>query len=260
MEERMEADRVAGSGRLEGKVAIVTGGLSGIGRAMVERFVAEGALVTVADLREDVIEAAKAIDERLDGVRVDVAEAEQVEAAVAAVVDRHGRLDVLCNNAGVSGVPGPLAGIEEDVFDQVIRVNLRGAFLGMKYAIPAMLASGGGSIVNTASGAGLVGFPGYSAYAASKGGVVLMTLTAAAEYAAAGVRVNAICPGATNTEMTVATMEMDAELRELALSRHPIGRFAEPAEQAAAALFLASDDSSFVTGVALPVDGGLVAV
>ncbi|HEY2717902.1 MAG TPA: SDR family oxidoreductase [Solirubrobacterales bacterium] len=249
-----------GGGRLEGKVTIITGGLSGIGRAMVERFLAEGAIVTVADLREDVVEAAKEIDERLDGVQVDVAEGEQVEAAVATVVERHGRLDVLCNNAGVSGVPGPLTGIEEEVFDQVIRVNLRGAFLGMKYAIPAMLASGGGSIVNTASGAGLVGFPGYSAYAASKGGVVLMTLTAAAEYSAAGVRVNAICPGATNTEMTAAIMEADAEIREQALGRHPIGRFAEPGEQAAAALFLASDDSSFITGVALPVDGGLVAV
>lgn len=247
-------------GRLEGKVTIVTGGLSGIGRAMVERFLAEGAIVTIADLREDVVAAAKEIDARLDGVQVDVGDAAQVEAAVATVVDRHGGLDVLCNNAGVSGIPGPLTDTDPEVFDQVIRVNLRGAFLGMKYGIPAMLASGGGSIVNTASGAGLVGFPGYSAYAASKGGVVLMTLTAAAEYAAGGVRVNAICPGATNTEMTASTMAMDAELRELALSRHPIGRFAEPGEQAAAALFLAGDDSSFITGVALPVDGGLVAV
>lgn len=247
-------------GRLAGKVAIVTGGLSGIGRAIVERFLAEGAIVTVADLREDVVTAAKEIDERLDGVQVDVGDATQVESAVATVVERHGGLDVLCNNAGVSGIPGPLTDTDPEVFDQVVRVNLRGAFLGMKYGIPAMLASGGGSVVNTASGAGLVGFPGYSAYAASKGGVVLMTLTAAAEYAGAGVRVNAICPGATNTEMTASTMAMDAELRELALSRHPIGRFAEPGEQAAAALFLACDDSSFITGVALPVDGGLVAV
>ncbi len=244
------------SRRLAGKVAIVTGAGSGIGRAAAELFAAEGAQVVCADLsgQEDVV--AKGIGDDAVGVRVDVAQAADVARMVDVALDRFGRLDVLFNNAGFGGGARQLlADIDEEAFDRQIAVHLKGVFLGMKYGIPPMLEGGGGSIINTASAAGLVGWPEISAYSAAKGGVVQLTKSAALDYAAAGIRVNAVCPGMT---WTGAAGKSTTVTRET-IPDQPMARWGESSELASAALFLASDESSFVTGVALPVDGGYVA-
>jgi NAD(P)-dependent dehydrogenase (short-subunit alcohol dehydrogenase family) len=177
-----------------------------------------------------------------------------VERALAA----HGRLHVAFNNAGVGASGFAVADEEEVSWTRLIDVNLKGIFLAMKYEIPAMVAAGGGAIVNTASVAGLVGERGIGAYAASKHGVVGLTRTAALDYIGQGVRINAVCPGATRTRM-LANWFQDPKVEQFILSRHPIGRIAEPEEIARAVLFLASDDASYVVGQALAVDGGLTA-
>ncbi len=245
--------------RLEGKVAIVTGGGSGIGRATALRFAQEGARVVVGGLTSAEDATAAEIGERALAVRVDVSDATQVEALVEAARSRFGRLDVLFNNAGMEGEQGSTANCTLENFDRVIAVNLRGVFLGMKYAIPLLLESGGGSIINNASVAGLVGFPGVAAYCASKGGVIQLTRAAALEYATRGLRVNAICPGVIDTPMIQRFTQGNAAAMAQMTAMEPVGRLGTPDEVAALALFLASDESSFMTGTALPVDGGLVA-
>ena len=245
--------------RLEGKVAIVTGGGSGIGRATALRFAQEGARVVVGGLTSAEDATAAEIGERALAVRVDVSDATQVEALVEAARSRFGRLDVLFNNAGMEGEQGSTANCTLENFDRVIAVNLRGVFLGMKYAIPLLLESGGGSIINNASVAGLVGFPGVAAYCASKGGVIQLTRAAALEYATRGLRVNAICPGVIDTPMIQRFTQGTAAAMAQMTAMEPVGRLGTPDEVAALALFLASDESSFMTGTALPVDGGLVA-
>jgi len=174
-------------------------------------------------------------------------------------VDIYGRLDILYNNAGIVGKLSPTHEANEAYFNKIIAINLKGVFLGMKYGIAEMLKTGGGSIINTASAAGLVGFQGLPAYSASKGGVVQLTKTAAIEYATQNIRVNCMCPGVIWTPMVERITGGDEEAKAQFTKMEPVGRMGTPEEIAKAALFLACDDSSFVTGVALPVDGGLTA-
>jgi NAD(P)-dependent dehydrogenase (short-subunit alcohol dehydrogenase family) len=220
-------------------------------------FAAEGAQVVCADVsgRED--EVAAAIGDAALAVHVDVSVSDDVERMVDTARRGFGRLDVLFNNAGFGGPHQPLTETDEATFDNLVAVNLKGVFLGMKHAIPVMVEGGGGSIVNTASAAGLVGWKGLAAYSGAKGGVVQMTKSAALDVAETGVRVNAICPGMTWTGLAGA--DAGSTPPEGSRPPQPMARWGMPHELAAAALFLASDESSFVTGAAIPVDGGYVA-
>jgi NAD(P)-dependent dehydrogenase (short-subunit alcohol dehydrogenase family) len=246
-------------GRLAGKVAVVTGAGSGMGRAAARRFTDQGAKVVCADRSGDEKVTAAELGDAAIAVHVDVSVAEQVAAMIDVAVDHFDQLDVLFNNAGFGGPMMPLTEQTEETFDDVIAVNLKGVFLGMKFGIAAMLRSGGGSVINTASSAGLVGWKGHSVYAAAKGGVVQMTKSAALDYADAGVRVNAICPGMTWTGLVKASATNPVPPPDATPPRDvPMARWGLAGEIADAALFLASDESSFITGVALPVDGGYV--
>jgi NAD(P)-dependent dehydrogenase (short-subunit alcohol dehydrogenase family) len=251
-------------GRVEGKVAVVTGGASGIGRAAAQALAAEGARVGIADIDQAGGErvAARIREAGRDGFfrRTDVRSLAEVEAVVAEAADRHGRLDVLVNNAAVA-VPGSAGEMAEQDWARVLDVNLSGVWRGMRAAIPRMLAQGGGSIVNLSSVQGHVGFVGWAAYAAAKGGIDALTRQAAVEYAPLGIRVNAIVPGTIMTEMNETIMRSSADGDAVMagwVAMHPIGRIGQPAEVAAAIVFLASDDASFITGESLRVDGGMV--
>jgi NAD(P)-dependent dehydrogenase (short-subunit alcohol dehydrogenase family) len=246
-------------GRLAGKVAVVTGAGSGIGRSIALLFASEGATVVCADVSGDEAETAAEIGDGAVPLRADVSVARDVARMIETAERELGGLHVLCNNAGFGGPRKPITEQDEATFDQVIAVNLKGVFLGMKYGISAMLRTGGGSVVNTASSAGLVGWKHHSVYASAKGGVVQMTKSAALDYATTGVRVNAICPGMTWTALSGAGRQAAAPPEDALTPPQPMQRWGLATELAAAALFLASDESSFVTGVALPVDGGYVA-
>lgn len=251
-------------GRLEGKVAVVTGGASGIGRASALLFAQEGAKVVVADVdprgRDVVAEITSAGGTALF-VRTDVSQPEDVEALVRSTVETYGKLDIMFNNAGVEGEQQPIADCTVENWDRVLNVNLKGVFLGMKYAIPAMVKAGGGSIINTASTAGLTGYPNLPAYSASKGGVIQLTKTAALEYARKGIRVNCICPGGILTplvERFTAGLPQE-QIQKMVEAVHPVGRFGKPEEVARLAVFLASDESAFCTGAPFIIDGGMTA-
>jgi NAD(P)-dependent dehydrogenase (short-subunit alcohol dehydrogenase family) len=240
-------------GRLDGKVALVTGAGSGIGAATARRFHEEGAKVVLADISGTQEAIAKELGDGALSIEADVSKGESVKAAVAATVDAFGKLDILYNNAGIDGDIVPLGEMSEEQWDKVQGINLRGVFLGIRYAIPELLKSGGGSIINTASMAATVAFPTMASYCAAKGGVVMLTKTAAAEYAGEGIRVNAISPGTINTGITES---LPRDMINAIIERNPVGRIADPSEVANLALFLASDESQFITGVDYLIDGG----
>lgn len=246
------------TGRLAGKVAVITGAGSGIGRASALLFAQEGAKVVCADRSGEQDKTAAEIGDAAVGVHVDVSLASDVERMIAIAEERYGRLDVLFNNAGFGGPKALITEQSEQTYDDVLGVNLKGVFLGMKYGIAAMLRNGGGSVINTSSAAGLVGWRRNSLYGAAKGGVIQMTKAVALDFAKQGVRVNAICPGMTWTGLVPMAKDSPIPPADAPAPPQPMGRWGLPEELAAAALFFASDESSFVTGVALPVDGGYV--
>jgi len=244
--------------RLEGKIAVITGAGSGIGRASALLFAEEGARVVCADVSGDEERTAADIGDAAVPVHVDVSVSADVQRMIATAEERFGKLDVLFNNAGFGGPRMPITEQTEETYDSVLAVNLKGVFLGMKFGISAMLRSGGGSVVNTASAAGLVGMEKHSVYGAAKAGVIQLTKASALDFAGQGIRVNAICPGMTWTGLVPAAKDHPLPPPDASVPPQPMARWGLPTELAAAALFLASDESSFITGVALPVDGGYV--
>jgi NAD(P)-dependent dehydrogenase (short-subunit alcohol dehydrogenase family) len=254
----------ASSRRLDGKVALITGAASGMGKVATTLFAGEGARVVVADVTDEAgretAEEISATGAEATYVHADVSRAEDCRAMVTAAVERFGGLHVLYNNAGI--FPGNDASVvetEEDVWDRVMAINLKGVYLGCRFGIPAMLESGGGSIINVASFVALMGAAvPQVAYTASKGGVLAMTREIAVEFARRGIRANALCPGPIETPL-LADLLADPARRERRLVHIPLGRFGRADEIARAALFLASDESSFVTGSTFVVDGGITA-
>jgi NAD(P)-dependent dehydrogenase (short-subunit alcohol dehydrogenase family) len=250
-------------GELTGKVAIVTGGSAGIGRAAAIALAREGAAVVLADVDDargsQVAAGLRDAGGQAHYVHCDVSDDAQVEAMVRTAVESFGGLDLAFNNAGIEGIPAPTHECTVENWHRTLAVNLTGVWQCMRHEIPAMLARGGGSIVNCSSVAGLVGFATAPAYVTSKHGIVGLTKTAALEYAQAGIRVNAVCPGVIDTEMierfTGGQPEATAAMTEL----EPLGRMGRPEEIADAVVWLCSDRSSFTTGQAIAVDGGFVA-
>ncbi|MBA5778317.1 SDR family oxidoreductase [Stappia sp. F7233] len=246
------------AGRLDGKVAIVTGAASGFGEGMAKRFAEEGARVIVADLnRAEASRVAAEIGEAARAVTVDVTVAADVEAMIAAATSGFGGLDILVNNAGYTDRNGSLLEVDEETFDRIFAVNAKAIYLAALKAVPAMEAAGGGVIINTASTAGLRPRPGLTWYNASKGWAITATKSMAVELAPKNIRVNALCPVAGETGMLHLFMGEDTpEKRAQFKASIPLGRLSRPLDIANAALWLASDEAEFITGVALEVDGG----
>ncbi len=249
---------------MSGKVALVTGGSSGIGRATALTFAREGAKVAVADVDaaggEETVQLISARGGKAVFISADTSKAASVEAMVAQLMETYGRLDYAHNNAGIEGALATTADYSEADWAPVIAINLTGVWLCMKYEIPQMLKHDGGAIVNTASAAGLLGAPRMPAYVASKHGVVGLTKTAALEYAKSGIRVNAVCPGVILTPMVERLKRERPRMFQKIVEGEPIGRAGKPEEIAEAVVWLCSDAASFVTGHAMAVDGGIVAM
>lgn len=252
-------------GRVDGKACVVTGAGSGIGKAIAERLAEEGGKVLCVDVNGATVSAtAKSIQQAggvADAVTVDVSDRHQVDAFVTRCVELYGRIDVLVNNAGVN-IPGVFHEVSDAVIDKTLNVNVKGPMYGSRAAIPHMLRQGGGSIVNISSVNGLVSEPFLAVYSASKGAVVMLTRGIALDYAKRGIRCNAICPGWVDTPINYAHAEMLGGLEKVYStidSFQPIGRPGEPREIAHLALFLASDEASFITGSIIAADGGMTA-
>jgi NAD(P)-dependent dehydrogenase (short-subunit alcohol dehydrogenase family) len=245
---------------MKNKTVIITGAASGIGKATAALFAAQGSNVIVSDIQQT--DGKTAVKEMIDAggiasfFKTDVSKPEEMEALVNFAVKTYGKLDIAVNNAGIGGEISPLADMSIEGWQKVIAINLNSLFYGMKYQIQAMLKSGGGSIVNISSILGSVGFAGSAAYSAAKHGVVGLTQTAALEYSAQNIRVNAVGPGFIDTPLLNA---LDAEMKKQLVALHPIGRFGKSEEVAELIYWLSSDKSSFVTGSYYPVDGGYLA-
>ena len=244
-------------GRLVGKVALITGAGSGIGRATALLFAKEGAKVAVADCvpagGQETVRMIREAGGEASFIEADVSKSADVQRMVNTTVDTYGRIDILYNNAGIQGPVARTADLTEEAWDAVLNINLKSVFLASKYAIPVMLNQGGGVIINTSSTMGLGGKPHIAPYCVSKGGIILLTKTMAAEYARQNIRVNCICPGMIETPMT------EWAIARLRMDYIPQGKAGQPEDIAQAALYLASDDSAYVTGAALVVDGGWTA-
>jgi NAD(P)-dependent dehydrogenase (short-subunit alcohol dehydrogenase family) len=247
--------------RLKGKVALITGGGSGIGRSTCLLFAREGAKVIVADYVADggneTVGHIKTAGGDATFVQADVSKSADVQHMIATTVKTYGRVDILFNNAGIEGPSAKIAHYKEEDWDRVIAIDLTSVYLGMKYVIPEMTKQGGGVIISTASIAGIVGFAGSGAYAAAKAGVINMTRMVALEYADKNIRVNCICPGIIDTPMVDRVV--GGRPKDRVAKAEPIGRLGKPEDIANAALFLASDESSFATGAPFIIDGGYVA-
>jgi len=249
-------------GQLDGKVAWVSGGSGGIGSATLRRFVQEGASVVCADIDDEkgqkLVDELKSAGARASYSHCDVSELEQVSASVNSAVDNYGRIDILFNNAA-SSTGGYVADLDPEEWDRSLRIMLTAAMYGMKAAVPHMLEQGGGSIVSTSSIYGHVSSAGNSAYATAKAGLINLTRTAAIEYGRRGIRANCVCPGAVETPMLDAVVSLGLKSREAIGDMHAIGRPIRPEEVANLVFFLASEESSAITGQAIVVDGGLLA-
>lgn len=247
---------------LSGKVAIVTGGSSGIGKATAIAFAREGAKVVVASRREkegqETVKQVQSAGSEGFFIKTDVSKETDVSAMVEKTIATYGHLDYAFNNAGIEQIPTPLVEQTEETFDQVMDINVKGVWLCMKHQIPQMLVSGGGAIVNMSSIAGMIGAPGLPIYVASKHAVLGLTKSVALEYAKEGIRINAVCPGMIETDLLDRAFA-NQEVKERLIAMHPIGRVGKPEEIAEAVVWLCSDKASFVTGQSLPLDGGYVA-
>ena len=247
---------------LIGKVVIVTGGSSGIGKATAIAFAREGAKVVVASRREkegqETVKQVQSAGSEGFFIKTDVSKETDVSAMVEKTIATYGHLDYAFNNAGIEQIPTPLVEQTEETFDQIMEINVKGVWLCMKHQIPQMLVSGGGAIVNMSSISGMIGASGLPIYVASKHAVLGLTKSVALEYAKEGIRINAVCPGMIETDL-LDRVFANQEVKERLIAMHPIGRVGKPEEIAEAVVWLCSDKASFVTGQSLPLDGGYVA-
>jgi len=246
---------------LEGKIALLTGAGSGIGRAAALAFAREGATVIVADIvgADETLAMVKAAGGTGTALKCDVTSGTEVAMLIDTAVGTYGRIDCAFNNAGIESSIKNTADISEEEFDRQIAVNLKGVWLSLKYELPQMVKQGGGAVVNTSSGAGIGGAPGWSAYSAAKHGVIGLTRCAALEYAGKGVRVNALCPGPIDSPMGKRIAAQNPGYKELLIAHTANGRLGRPEEVAEAAVWLCSDAASLVNGLIMPVDGGITA-
>ena len=253
--------------KLQDKVTVITGAGSGIGREMALLFSSEGSAILAADVRQEAVDETarmmrdKMPDARIETFQVDVTNWEQVQAMIKKAIDTFGRVDILCNNAGIGHI-GDVLKVDEATFDRVMDVNVKGPFWGTKAVVPHMLDRGSGIIINTASVAGMIGLPERAIYCTSKGAVIALTKQVAVQYATKGIRCNCICPGTVDTpwvENLLSQADDPAQMRRNLIARQPLGRLGTPQEVAKAALYLASEDASFITGTALVIDGGITA-